>query len=202
MNCYIIIGHYGSGKSEVAINLAIAYKIKQIVDLDIVNPYFRLNDAQDVLKQNNIEVIASKFAGTNADLPSLPHDINRIFDDKKDVIIDVGGDDVGARVLGRFNNEILAANCKVIMVVNTKRPETSTKEAIVQQINEIEFASKLKITHIINNTNLMHETTAEMLEESRQIFDEIPIPLLLTTTMLPNINDTFLMKKYLNQGFN
>ncbi|MDR0930677.1 MAG: hypothetical protein LBM38_02875 [Clostridiales bacterium] len=200
MKCYIVIGHYGSGKSEVAINLAIHYKIKRIVDLDIVNPYFRLNDAYNVLEKNNIEVISSQFAGTNADLPSLPHNINRVFDANDDVVFDVGGDDVGARVLGRFREEFAKMNCQVMMVVNTRRPETSDANMIIKQANEIEAACGLKISYLINNTNLMNESTEKMLENSRLIFDEVPIPLLMTTTMIPNIPDTFLMKRYLTQA--
>jgi len=167
---YIIIGHYGSGKSEIAINLAMNMGIKTIVDLDIVNPYFRTSDVKNQMKQFGIDVIASEFASSNIEVPALPARINSVFDQDIDAIFDVGGDGEGATVLGRYA-EKFGDVYEMIMVVNAKRPLTSTKKQIEEMMAEIEYASKLKITKVINNTNLLEQSNIEDLLAAEEILE-------------------------------
>lgn len=163
---HIIVGHYGSGKTEFAINYALklkeTYDKVMIADLDIVNPYFRTNDAKEMLEKEGISVLASQYAGSNVDIPALPANILRIFDDKDAaVVLDVGGDEDGAIVLGRFCKQIEAEGYEMLFVVNTYRPLTKDAESIGQVLCEVEAASRLKVTGIVNNSNLQHLTKTE-----------------------------------------
>ncbi|MDR1101057.1 MAG: hypothetical protein LBL34_01660 [Clostridiales bacterium] len=159
MKLFIVIGHYGSGKSEIAANLAIREKCSVLVDLDIVNPYFRTSDVRGELAEFGIKVVASEYAGSNIDIPALPPQINAVFDQKEDAVFDVGGDDDGAVVLGRFADRFLESGYDMLMAVNMKRPSTASIERIIEMRGAIERASGLKVTRIINNTNLLGETT-------------------------------------------
>ncbi len=169
---HIFCGHFGSGKSEIAINFALKSKAEgervSIVDLDIVNPYFRTNDAKEVLEAADIEVIAPEYANSNLDMPTVPADIMRVFNSpEKFVIFDVGGDEDGAYALGRYLEFFNRESYKMHLVVNAKRPLTETAEEICEMAEEIERASRLKITDIVNNTNIGKLSTAAVLEESR-----------------------------------
>lgn len=166
----IIIGHYGSGKSEIAVNLAINEGYKAIVDLDVVNPYFRPSDIINEMKELGIDVIASDYASSNVDVPALPSRINTVFDKNIPAIFDVGGDAEGATVLGRYANK-LKDNYEMIMVVNACRPLTQSKEQIIEMMKEIELVSKLKITKIINNTNLLEQTGIEDLLKAEEMLE-------------------------------
>lgn len=156
---HIFVGHFGSGKSELAVNFAIkcaegGEKVS-IVDLDIVNPYFRTNDARKVLEGHGIEVIAPEFANSNLDMPTVPGDIMKVFNNPERVVIfDVGGDEDGAYALGRYIEHFKKEDYKMHLVVNQKRPLTETAEEITDMAREIERASRLKVTDIINNTNI------------------------------------------------
>ncbi len=154
----IFVGHYGSGKTELAVNFAIKNKVDIIADLDTVNPYFRTNDARKILEDAGIRVVAPYYAGTNVDLPSLPPEVYAAFTEEKTAVLDIGGDDDGAAVLGRFKNYITEDNSEVYFVINVLRPETDTPDKIIEMIRAIEYTSRLKVTCLINNTNLMEET--------------------------------------------
>lgn len=160
---HIFTGHYGSGKTEIALNFAIknakmGYKTV-IVDLDIVNPYFRTNDVHDILQQNGIKVIAPLFANTNLDIPALPGDVMSVFNMKDTVrIFDVGGDDDGAYALGQYKRFFDVSPYRMYFVANSKRPLTSTYEEMNDIFDRIEAASRIKFTDIINNTHLSNET--------------------------------------------
>ena len=168
----LFAGHYGSGKTNVALNYA--YNLKRngydtvIADIDTVNPYFRTKDSAEELKKAGIELIASEFAGSNVDLPALPaamYDI--IFDSEKYAVIDIGGDDRGAFALGRYTPEILRENnYSMLMVINMYRPLTSTPEDTVEILREIEAASGIPFTGLVNNSNLGTGTTVETLIDS------------------------------------
>ena len=168
----LFAGHYGSGKTNVALNYA--YNLKNsgydtvIADIDTVNPYFRTKDSADELKQAGIDLIASEFAGSNVDLPALPaalYDI--IFDSPKYAVIDIGGDDRGAFALGRYTPEILRENnYSMLMVINMYRPLTSTAEDTFEILREIEAASGIPFTGLVNNSNLGVGTTTETLIDS------------------------------------
>ena len=162
----ILCGHYGTGKTNVAVNLALALAERgekvTVADLDIVNPYFRTLDSAAAFEAAGIRLICSRFANTNVDLPSLPPDLYAITDDKtRRVVIDVGGDDSGAMVLGRLAPAILEeGSYDMYLVVNRFRPLTPDVPSTVEVMGEIEAASRLKFTGIVNNSNLGAETAA------------------------------------------
>lgn len=168
----LFAGHYGSGKTNVALNYAFNLR-KQgydtvIADIDTVNPYFRTKDSAKELEEAGIELIASEFAGSNVDLPALPaamYDI--IFQSNKHAVIDIGGDDRGAFALGRYTPEILRENnYNMLMVINMYRPLTSTPEDTIDILREIEAASGIPFNGLVNNSNLGPSTDIEALEAS------------------------------------
>ena len=163
----LLCGHYGSGKTNVALNMA--YDIKKggekvtIADLDIVNPYFRTKDSAKELEEQGIELIVSEYAGTNVDIPALPAGMYSLTDNKDiKAVIDVGGDDRGALALGRISPAIKEENdYEMLLVINKFRPLTPDAESTVEVMQEIEVAGGLKFTGIVNNSNLGELTTAE-----------------------------------------
>lgn len=163
----ILCGHYGTGKTNVAVNTALTMAKTSdkvtIADLDIVNPYFRTLDSAADLNAAGIRMICSRFANSNVDIPSLPPDLYAITDDKSHrVVIDVGGDDSGAMVLGRLAPAITAEDSyDMWLVVNRYRPMTPDVPSTVEVMGEIEAASKLRFTGIVNNSNLGVETTPQ-----------------------------------------
>ena len=164
----VFCGHFGSGKTEVSINYAIKLanegKKVTIIDLDIVNPYFRTADARKILNEHGIELIASEFANSNLDMPTVPQDIKKVFyDENAYVIFDVGGDDDGAFALGQYNSFFQKEPYRMIFVVSTKRPLTETCDDLYEMARNIEHESRLKFTDIANNTNLGKLTTEETL---------------------------------------
>lgn len=165
----IFTGHYGSGKTEVAVNFAIKNKADIIADLDTVNPYFRTNDAREVLEGEGIKVISPYYAGTNLDIPALPPEVYSVFAGKNKAVLDVGGDDDGAYVLGRFHEYFKEERPEVYFVVNIFRPETDTVEKIVEMVRAVECSSRLKVTSLINNSNLMDETERSHIMRGEEI---------------------------------
>lgn len=157
----VFVGHYGSGKTEAAVNFAIKNKVDVIADLDTVNPYFRTNDAKKTLEDFDIKVISPYYAGTNVDIPALPPEVYSVFAGDKVSVLDVGGDDDGAAVLGRFNEYFDRDDTEVYFVINVYRPETDSVDKIMQMISDVEVASRLKVTALVNNSNLMAETKRE-----------------------------------------
>lgn len=174
----IFTGHFGSGKTEVAVNFALNSASKSekvsIVDLDIVNPYFRTADAKSALEEKGIWVITPMYANTNVDVPAIPPEMNTLFEKKEyTVILDIGGDDLGAKVLARFKDEIVNQGYCMHFVINTKRPMTDTEERIEQMIYEIESSSGLKVTELINNTNLLEHTNVDVVVEGQRIIERV-----------------------------
>ena len=171
----IIIGAYGSGKSEIAVNMSLAQrkalpdKKLLIADLDIVNPFYRSSDCGAVLKEAGIRLITPLYAGSNVDAPVLTPEMYVIFDDESyQGIFDIGGEDMGAIVLGSIRKRIENTDTAIYMAVNTLRPFTSDPEQIAVMTNELTAAAGFKIDGYLNNTNLLEETTAEMLEEGEK----------------------------------
>lgn len=163
----IFSGHYGSGKTNIAVNYASrisdsGYKVS-IADLDIVNPYFRTKDSEALFAEKGIELISLPFANTSVDLPSLPSAAYGLFDRRdRQVIIDLGGDDRGALALGRFVPRLKEENdFEMVFVANFYRPLTTTVEEAYEVFREIEYAAKLRFTKIVNNSNLGVATTAD-----------------------------------------
>lgn len=187
----LIMGHYGSGKTNIAVNLA--YDLKKsydnvaIADLDIVNPYFRTKDSEEIFKQDGIRLICSDFANSNVDIPAMPSDIYSLIDDKDlKAIIDVGGDDRGALAVGRLSKQIANENdYEMLFVINTFRPLTRDTDGLLEVLGEIEAACGLKFTGLINNSNLGPETTKEDVLESAKKANELSkitgLPLVMTT---------------------
>ena len=171
------MGHYGSGKTELSLNLALQL-IKEgkkviLVDLDIVNPYFRSGEHKEMLERLGASVIRPNFEGTNVDVPSLPADIVRAFIEKDAyVIFDVGGDSSGATALGRYHQDISEDDSIVKCIVNTARPFTSTSDDIVDMVGQLEASSRLKIDVLVNNTNVAYDTTADMLVSGQKTVED------------------------------
>ena len=168
----LFAGHYGSGKTNIAVNYALqlAREGKQvcIADLDIVNPYFRTKDSAQVLETAGVTLISPQYANTNVDLPALPAESYRLVQDKSAYgIMDIGGDDRGAYALGRFTPFIREENnYRMAFVANCYRPLTRTAEDAMEIMKEIEGACGLQFTCIVNNSNLGGETTAQTVLDS------------------------------------
>lgn len=186
----ILCGHYGTGKTNVAVNLALAMAKEHpvtVADLDIVNPYFRTLDSAAAFEQAGIRLICSKFANSNVDIPSLPPDLYAITDDKsRRVVVDVGGDDSGAMVLGRLAPAITAEDSyEMLLVVNRYRPMTPDIPSTVEVMREIEAASHLRFTGIVNNSNLGDATSAGVVLRTVEYAEELAkatgLPLVATT---------------------
>ena len=175
----LFAGHYGSGKTNIAVNYALrlAAEGKQvcIADLDIVNPYFRTADSEEVLSEAGIHLIRPQYANTNVDLPALPAESYRLVQDKATYgIMDIGGDDRGAYALGRFTPAILQeGNYRMAFVANCYRPLTPTAEDALEIMREIEAACGLPFTCIVNNANLGPETTPDVLLDSLEFIEKL-----------------------------
>ena len=163
----VFMGHYGSGKTFVSVNYALALKKLgknvSIYDLDIVNPYYRTVDAEKTLEKAGVELVVSPFAETNVDIPAMSAKTYKMVDDlSRCAVADIGGDDRGALALGRFTKKIIEEdNYDALLVVNKYRPETRDVKGVLDIKREIETAGKLPFTGIVNNTNLGNETTVE-----------------------------------------
>ena len=187
----LLCGHYGSGKTNVAVNLAFYLKEQYnnvvVADLDIVNPYFRTKDSIEDFKARGIELICSEYANTNVDIPALPANMYRLTADKDiTAVIDVGGDDRGAYALGRLVPEIKAENnFDMLMVINGYRPLTPDAQSTIEVMREIEEACKLKFTGLVNNSNIGEETTVEDIIKSIGYANEVSqasgLPIVMTS---------------------
>ena len=159
----LICGHYGTGKTNLSLNLALdaanAGQQVTLVDMDLVNPYFRSSDYAAQLQHENIRIIAPVYANSNVDVPSLPAEVYGIFDSDDLVIMDVGGDDVGATVLGRFSAQINALDYDMFYVINKYRNLTAEPEEAAEVLKEVERVSRLKVNGLVNNAHLKSETT-------------------------------------------
>ncbi len=193
----IVCGHYGSGKTNVAVNLALELKARDpqrgmcFVDMDVVNPYFRGADSKQLLTSAGVDVIAPQFANTNVDIPSLPPEIYSIFsrlDHGAYVVIDVGGDAEGSAALGFLGDRIKSFGYEMLFVANKYRPLTATPEEAVEIMRQIESACSLKCTQIVNNSNLGAETTKNDVLSSLDYADRLceltSLPAAFTSTTL------------------
>lgn len=174
----VITGHYGSGKTNFAVNVAldIASKGHQctVVDLDIVNPYFRTADFKELFSEKGITLKVSDYANSNLDIPALNMSIKSILDESEYVVIDVGGDDEGAKALGRFAPAIRECDStEILYVINKYRYLTKEPEDALILMRDIERASGLTCTGIVNNSNLGKETTAETVSASLSFADAV-----------------------------
>ena len=185
----IVCGHYGTGKTNLSINLAMdcakSGETVTLVDMDIVNPYFRSADYSDILTEAGVKVVGPNFANTNLDTPSLPGAIRGAIEDGERVIIDVGGDDAGATALAVYRRQLQEADPDVIYVVNMYRSMTTTAEESVEILREIEAKAHIRAAGIVNNSHLKQLTTSETVESSigfaERVCDITGLPLRFTT---------------------
>ena len=187
----LFAGHYGSGKTNIAVNYAmlLANEGKKvcIADLDIVNPYFRTKDSEKELQENGITLICSQYANSNVDLPAIPAESYRLVQDKSCFgVIDIGGDDRGAYALGRFADAIKAeGNYRMAFVLNRYRPLTSTVSDTIEIMREIEAACGIEFNCIVNNSNIGAETTADIVLDSlafaQELSDKTGLPIWIHT---------------------
>ena len=187
----ILCGHYGSGKTNVAVNIAAELKKSHdsvtVADLDIVNPYFRTKDSAAFFEQQGIRLICSAYANSNVDIPALPQEMYALTDDRSmTAVLDIGGDDRGALVLGRLAPKILLENdYEMLMVINCYRPLTRDAASTMEVMREIECAGGIRFTGLVNNSNLGAVTTAEDVLASRDYAEEVSglsgLPVVMTT---------------------
>lgn len=185
----VVCGHYGTGKTNLSINLALDCarhgEDVTLVDLDVVNPYFRSADYADVLTENGVRVVGPNFANTNLDTPSLPGAVRNVIAEGSRVIVDVGGDDAGATALGVYSRTLADADPDVIYVVNRYRSMTTHAEEAVQILRKIEATSHLRATCVANNSHLKQDTSEDTVLDSMGFAEEVAsasgLPLRFTT---------------------
>ena len=162
----LLTGHYGTGKTEVAVNLALSLAAEgqrvMLADLDIVNPYFRSRERRELLEAAGIRLIATSQACTGADVPALPAELLALLEDRTARgVLDIGGDPSGARVLARWRPRILREDHQLVYLVNANRPEVRTPETAIAYLRAIEAVCGLTCTGLVNNTHLCRETAPE-----------------------------------------
>ena len=174
----IVTGHYGTGKTEFAVNLALelakSHNNVMIADLDIVNPYFRSRERKKEFDAVGVKLISSSQEAAHADIPALPAELFAIFQNR-DIrgILDIGGDPVGARVLARFQPQIVREDYELLFVVNANRPEVRTADSAIEYLRKIEDITGLKCSGLVNNTHLCGETTEAQVRKGAALAKEI-----------------------------
>ncbi len=195
----LFAGHYGSGKTNIAVNYALHLKALGeevvIADLDIVNPYFRTRDSLEELTEAGIKLISSEFASSNVDLPALPQEVYSLLDKREEkAIMDIGGDDRGAYALGRYADAIKDENdYEMLFVFNKYRPLTPDAQSAYEIMQEIEAACNIKFTAIVNNSNIGGLTEAQDVINSLDSVYELSsisgLPVKMTTVRADLINN-------------
>lgn len=174
----LITGHYGTGKTEFAVNLALALAGEgervALADLDIVNPYFRSRERRELLEAAGVRLIATPQALADADVPALPAELHALLEDRSvRGVLDIGGDPSGARVLARYRPRILKEDYQLLYVVNARRPEVRTAERSVEVLRAIEAVTGLRCAGLVNNTHLCGETAPEDVREGALLAGEV-----------------------------
>lgn len=178
-NIVIFAGGAGSGKSEVVINYSLTVSRAMnvpvhLIDLDIVKAYFRSRELKELLESKGVEVVSTAPSIAYSDLPALSPRIDALLSNPVEpVVVDVGGDEAGARVLGRYREYLKEGSYEFLQVININRPFMQTAEEILNEISLIEEMSRLKTTGLVNNTNLMGETDISMLIKGKEIVQEV-----------------------------
>jgi hypothetical protein len=190
----LFIGAYGSGKSEISLNFAFWLRSQNkkvtLVDLDIINPYYRTVDARITAEAKSIRVIAPPFAGTNVDVPAVPPDINSIFDDpSRHAVLDIGGEDMGARVVSMLKMHLrqMTSSFALYMVVNPYRPFNETADQVEKTAQSLSSATGLELTGLVHNANLLEAGGASLLSDSwfvvKQAADRLALPVVFAAAM-------------------
>lgn len=174
----IVTGHFGTGKTEFSVNLALRLARKgekvMMADLDIVNPYFRSRERRGELVDAGVRLITSSQEHSDADIPAIPAEVLTLLEDRSyRGVMDIGGDPDGARVLARFQPKIVAEDYQMIFVSNANRPEVRTAEDAISYLRSIEEVTGLQCGGIVNNTHLCGETTAEEIRKGAALAEEI-----------------------------
>ena len=205
-NVKVLIGNYGSGKSELALNFAFQAAARgdrtELIDLDMVNTYFRLTERGKMVEQKEIRLVSPNYACSGIETLSLPAEVASAFVLEWDtVVFDVGGDDVGATALGRYHQDFIDLEpgaLEVLNVVNIRRPLSGTVEKLIRLQEGMQTHSRLQITGMINNTNLATETSVEELRDGyemlREVSDRTGIPVAYTT------GKKDLLEQFLSEG--
>lgn len=173
-----VVGHYGSGKTEFSLNMALAARLAGleavVVDMDIVNPFFRSAEQGARLTAAGVDLIAPPYALTGVDLPVLGAEVLSIFErPERFSVMDVGGDDAGAAALGRFHAQLTASDAELYYVVNPYRPFSATAEQVLEMMRRIECRARLRVTGLVNNANLGDLTTPEQLLRGRELLETV-----------------------------
>lgn len=187
-----IVGHYGSGKTEFALNLALASRASgrdtALADLDIVNPFFRSAERAELLRDRGVEIIYPPYALTGVDVPVLPAEVQSIFARPAlNAVLDIGGDDAGAAALGRYKPQLDAQGCDLLYVVNVFRPFSDSADRIVQLLERIVRTTRLQPAGLINNSNMGALSGPEHLLIGQEIVEQasrrLGIPVLAACAM-------------------
>lgn len=174
----LVTGHYGTGKTEFSVNLALALAEEgarvALADLDIVNPYFRSRERRELLEAAGVRLVATSQALADADVPALPAELHAVLEDRElRGVLDIGGDPSGARVLARYRPRILGEDYQLLYVVNAARPEVRTAESSAEYLRAIEAVTGLRCTGLVNNTHLCGETGPEDVREGAALAAEV-----------------------------
>ncbi|MEE4270799.1 MAG: hypothetical protein V2I67_03935 [Thermoanaerobaculales bacterium] len=181
----VLVGHFGSGKTEIALSSAMELAGENVpvtmADLDVVKPYFRSRSARAILAEAGIELLAPGGEHVHADLPIVvPQIRSQLRQSERRIIIDVGGDDVGARVLGSLADVVPPDETECLLVLNFRRPSTPDPAGAVTMVRGIEAVSRLPVAGLISNTHLMDETTADVimdgLEQALETGEKLNVP--------------------------
>ncbi len=188
----IIIGHYGSGKTEFSINYAVKLardgKKVALADLDIVNLYFRSREKKETLEKEGIKVISSSIEASAVDIPAVSPEVYGPFQDESyEYVVDVGGDHVGARALGRYHKYFKEGKYDMFYVLNANRPETETVDKAIEYFKKIEDNARANITGIVNNTHMLKSTTVDDVLKGQklalEVSNKLSIPIKYISTL-------------------
>ena len=206
----IVVGHFGSGKSEFSLNLAMDLvsqgKKTALVDLDIANPYFRSRERQELLENNGVKVYSNVFKrDITADLPALDPAIRAPLEDPESwVVVDAGGDDSGARILNQFRKYLIGDDSAMMVVVNGNRLETDSFEGVMHHITAIHAETGIAVAGLINNTHMLRETTVDDVlwgyDLSKQVAEHIGVPIVFNCCMKELCSELESKNKELHSG--
>lgn len=224
MDIHIITGHLGSGKTEIAVNFALrlAARVKRsnssaavaLIDIDVINPYFAAREARNILESHGVQVAAPSIHTATAAIPVLPKEVYQMLHrEDHTLVLDVGGDPAGARILGSLYDHLRGKSLHGYCVVNTKRPFTKDYHGILEYLTSIGAASRLTFTGLIHNTHLLHETSVEDICTGQQLLEQVAkktgVPIVLTAVMKGLAqdlegciaNDVLLMEQYIKPPY-